>query len=189
MAGDGDLELLARYRAGDSAAFESLVSRHQRWLQRVCFRFLRSQEAAKDATQDVFARVLDKLDTFRGDNFAGWLKVIAVNVCLNIIEREKRWAPLDPAQPFRSDAVPADVQLIGAERSARARRIIERLSPKQKIVFCMKYLDGCSYREIEELTGFSSHEVKSYLQNARRNFENGWRSEEDGNGAAWRKTV
>jgi RNA polymerase sigma-70 factor (ECF subfamily) len=189
VSGDGDLELLARHRAGDSSAFEPLVARHQRWLQRVCFRFLRSDEAAKDATQDVFARVLDKLDSFRGDNFAGWLKVIAVNVCLNIIEREKRWTALDPAQPIPSDAAPADVQLIAAERSARARRIIERLSPKQKIVFCMKYLDGCSYREIEQLTGFSSHEVKSYLQNARRNFENGWRSDEDNNEASWRKTI
>jgi RNA polymerase sigma-70 factor (ECF subfamily) len=189
VSDDSDLELLARFRAGDAAAFNQLLVRHQPWIQRVCQRFLRSPDAARDAAQDVLARAFEKIDTFRGDNFAGWLKAIAVNICLNIIDREKRWAPLDPAAPIAADLPDPDAQLIGAERSARARRIIERLSPKQKIVFCMKYLDGCSYHEIEQLTGFTANEVKSYLQNARRNFENWWRSEDQQAEGAWPKTI
>jgi RNA polymerase sigma factor (sigma-70 family) len=183
--GDADLELVARWREGDRGAFDRLVERHRRWVHRVCLRFLRSDDAARDATQDVFARALDRLDTFRGDNFPGWLKAIAVNACLNIIDREKRWAPLDASDAVPSSAPPPDAQLLASERKEQARRLIARLPQKQKIVFCLKYLDDCSYRDIEQLTGFTGREVKSFLQNARRNFEQWWREAEKG--PAWRK--
>ena len=188
VPGDSDVELLARFRGGEAAAFEPLVARHQPWIQRVCLRFLRSNEAARDATQEVFTRALDKLASFRGDNFAGWLKAIAVNVCLNLIDREKRWAPLEREDGLVAPLPQADAVLVGAERSALARRIIAQLPPKQKLVFCMKYIDECSYHDIERLTGFSPNEVKSFLQNARRNFEIAWRREDDRKEPAWRKT-
>lgn len=182
MSGESDAELVARFRAGETPAFGTLAERHRPWIHRVCLRFLRSDEAAKDATQDVLARALEHLDAFRGANLPGWLKAIAVNTCLNIIDREKRWAPLADADAVAAPSTPPDVQLLHDERGARARRIIERLPPKQKIVFCMKYIDGCSYTEIERLTGFSSNEVKSFLQNGRRNFENWWRAEQERTG-------
>jgi DNA-directed RNA polymerase specialized sigma24 family protein len=52
----------------------------------------------------------------------------------------------------------------------------------------MKYIDECSYQEIERLTGFSANEVKSHLQNARRNFINRWR-ETVTKETAWRRTT
>ena len=182
-----DADLVARCREGDRLGCEGLVHRHQDWVRRVCRRFLRSEDAARDAAQEVLTRALDRLATFRGENFAGWLKVIAVNCCLNTIEREKRWAALDVAGAVPSAAPSPDAQLLAAERQAQARRLIERLPQKQKIVFCLKYLDECSYRDIEQMTGFSANEVKSFLQNARRNFENWWRVEEKG--APWRSTI
>ena len=187
MSSESDTELVARFRAGDVPAFGVLADRHRPWIHRVCARFLRSDEAARDATQDVFARALEHLDTFRGANFPGWLKAIAVNTCLNVIDREKRWAPLADADAVAARSTAADVQLLRDERTAQARRVIERLPPKQKIVFCMKYIDGCSYAEIERLTGFSPNEVKSFLQNGRRNFENWWRAEEER--AGWQRTI
>jgi RNA polymerase sigma-70 factor (ECF subfamily) len=172
VAADADLELVERARSGDRDAFGRLADRHHAWVLRVCLRFLRSDDAARDAAQEVFTRALDRFETFRGDNFAGWLKVIAVNTCLNVIDREKRWAPLDPAQEPASAAAPPDARLLASERQAQVRRLIARLPAKQKIVFCLKYLDECSYHDIERLTGFSGKEVKSFLQNARRNVEN-----------------
>jgi RNA polymerase sigma factor (sigma-70 family) len=178
-----DLELVDRFRRDkDQSAFEELVRRHGRWIERLCARLLRSDTLAAYAAQEVFTRAFERIDTLRGENVAGWLKVIAVHTSLNLIEREKRWAPLEHAGTPAAVGPAADVQLIGIERLALAQRLIARLSQKQKIVFCLKYIDGCSYEEIERLTGFSSTEVKSYLQNARRNFENWWRAGEE---AAW----
>jgi RNA polymerase sigma-70 factor (ECF subfamily) len=183
-----DMELVRRARDQDSGeAFDELVARHQRWIQGVCARLLRSDDRGRDAAQEVFARALERLSTLRGENFPGWLKVIALNHCLNVIDREKRWRPLDEAAETRAPEPAADLQLLQAERLTLARRLIARLPEKQKIVFCLKYVDGCSYGDIARLTGFTDHEVKSFLQNARRNFDNWCRAE--GEASAWRKTT
>jgi RNA polymerase sigma-70 factor (ECF subfamily) len=174
-----DLALVDCFRrSGDRKAFDRLVERHQPWVQRVCARILRSDDRGRDAAQEVFARALDHLGGWRGDNFPGWLKAIAVNCALTIVDRERRWAPLDAAPHAPAPDRNPEQLLIAAERSERARALIARLPEKQRIVFVMKYLDGCSYADIERLTGFSGAEVKSFLQNARRNFSNWWAEEE-----------
>jgi RNA polymerase sigma factor (sigma-70 family) len=176
-----DLDLVDRFRRfGDRTAFDRLVERHQRWVRGVCARILRSEDLAKDACQDVFARALGALDDWRGDNFPGWLKAIAVNTALTIVDREKRWAPLEAAADPPAAARDPEEALLAERRSAQARSIIARLPEKQRLVFVMKYIDGCSYDDIERLTGFSNKEVKSFLQNARRNFGNWWAESPEG---------
>jgi len=182
------MDLVRRVRdEGDRAAFDRLVERHQRWLHAVCSRMLRSDDAGRDAAQEVFARALERLSTLRGENFPGWLKVIAVNHCLNTIDRNKRLVPIEHADTAPAPGPSPDARLLHAERVALARRLVARLPDKQKVVFCMKYIDGFSYDEIERLTGFSGNEVKSFLQNARRNVENWARAE--GAAPAWPKKI
>ena len=174
-----DLDLVDRFRRfGDRAAFDRLVERHQRWVQGVCARILRSDDLGRDAAQEVFTRALSHLDSWRGDNFPGWLKAIAVNTALTIVDREKRWEPLELLPDHPAPGRNPEQQLLAAEKSERARALIARLPDKQRIVFVLKYLDGCSYDDIARLTGFSANEVKSFLQNARRNFGNWWDSAE-----------
>ncbi|HEX4915794.1 MAG TPA: RNA polymerase sigma factor [Vicinamibacterales bacterium] len=173
-----DLELVNRFRRfNDHPAFDRLVERHQGWVRGLCARMLRSDELAKDAAQEVFTRALAHLGHWRGDNFPGWLKAIAVNCALTIIEREKRWAPLEPAPDLPSPARDPEQLLLSEETAVRARAVIARLPEKQRIVFVMKHIDGCSYDDIARLTGFTAKEVKSFLQNARRNFSHWWTAE------------
>jgi RNA polymerase sigma-70 factor (ECF subfamily) len=170
-----DLELVNRFRRfGDRQAFDRIVERHQSWIRGVCARILRSNDLAQDATQDVFTRALSHLDSWRGENLPGWLKAIAVNCSLTIIEREKRWAPIEQVVEAHDAAPDPERQLLMTQQSDTARALIARLPDKQRIVFVLKYLDGCSYDEIEQMTGFTPKEVKSFLQNARRNFGNWW---------------
>jgi RNA polymerase sigma factor (sigma-70 family) len=174
-----DTDLLGRFLTQrDSTAFETLFVRHRRWIFNLCRRFLRSHALAEDATQEVFTRCAERAGSLDGENVAGWLKAIAVNHCLNVIEKERRWTPLDPAMTLTSATPGQEREAIAREQADRARRAIERLPKHQKLVFCLKYLDGCSYQEIERLTGFSAKQVKSFLQNARRNFDLRWLAEE-----------
>jgi len=176
-----DLELVERFRRfGDRPAFDRLVERHQRWVRGVCARILRSDDLGEDAAQEVFARALSHIHDWRGDNFPGWLKAIAVNTALTIVDREKRWAPLEAAADPPAVTRDPEAALLAERRSAQARAIIARLPEKQRLVFVMKYIDGCSYDDIERLTGFSNKEVKSFLQNARRNFGNWWAASPEG---------
>lgn len=175
MSEPTDYELADRFRRfDDRPAFDRLVERHQKWVRGVCARILRSTDLADDATQDVFAKALANIHLWRGDNFPGWLKAIAVNSSLTIVDREKRWAPLEQAPDAPDHRRDPEALLIAERQSARARSLIAQLPDRQRIVFVMKYIDGCSYEDIERLTGFASNEVKSYIQNARRNFTNWW---------------
>lgn len=167
----------------DAQDFEKLVARHWKWVFHTCKRFLKSEDLARDATQEVFARCFEKMHTMEGSNLPGWLKAIAVNTCLNIIEKEKRWTALEHEDEIPDEGT-VETELIRGEQAERARRGIEQLPENQKLVFCMRYIDGCSYQEIQELTGFSPKQVKTFLQNARRNFELWWRAKE---GASWKR--
>ena len=170
-----DLELVERFRRfGDRPAFDRLVERHQKWVRGVCARILRSDDLADDAAQEVFARAFTNIAGWRGDNFPGWLKAIAVNSSLTIVDREARWTPLEQAPEAIDHQRDPEALLIAGRQSARARSLIAQLPDRQRVCFVMKYIDGCSYQDIERLTGFSANEVKSYIQNARRNFTNWW---------------
>ena len=172
-----DLELVERFRRfGDRPAFDRLVERHQKWVRGVCARILRSDDLADDAAQEVFAKALANIASWRGDNFPGWLKAIAVNSSLTIVDREARWTPLEHMPEAIDRQRDPEALLIAGRQSARARSLIAQLPDKQRVCFVMKYIDGCSYDAIERLTGFSANEVKSYIQNARRNFTNWWES-------------
>ena len=175
MSEPADFDLVQRFReSGDGAAFDRLVERHQKWVRAVCARILRSDALADDAAQDVFAKALSNIASWRGDNFPGWLKAIAVNSSLTIVDREKRWAPIEEAPEMPDRRRDPEELLIADRQSARARSLIAQLPDKQRLCFVMKYIDGCSYDDIQRLTGFSANEVKSYVQNARRNFTNWW---------------
>src|SRR5579863_8114783 len=100
-----DLELVNRFlETKQESHFEALMARHRNWIFAICRRFLRSEADARDATQEVFARCFENLHTLRGANVPGWLKAIAVNTCLNILEKEKRWTPLEKEHEPVEDA-------------------------------------------------------------------------------------
>jgi RNA polymerase sigma-70 factor (ECF subfamily) len=143
----------------------------------LCARILRSKDSANDAAQEVFALALEKMATLQHKaKLAGWLKVIAVNQCHKIIEKGRLYDPLATEDGTRSSTLNPEEQLIVCETRQLVSQLIDRLPPKQRLVFVMKYIEGYSYGRIKELTGFSDMQVKSYLQNARRNFEQWWRN-------------
>lgn len=181
MSEPSDFDLVERFRRfNDRPAFDRLVERHQGWVRGVCGRILRSDELAKDAAQEVFTRALSHIHGWRGGNFPGWLKAIAVNCALTIVDKERRWAPLEQAADSPAPALDPEQILLSSQRSEQARALIARLPPKQRLVFVMKHIDGCSYQDIGRLTGFTEKEVKSFLQNARRNFTNWWAAAVEG---------
>lgn len=99
-----DEKLVERAQGGDSAALESLVARHQRWIYNIATRMLWGGAAAEDATQEILIRMLKGLPGFRGQSrFRTWLYQIAVNHILTIRSEAAR-----DLEAFRrlSDAIP-----------------------------------------------------------------------------------
>ena len=88
---DEDKDLVSRYLAGNMGAFDELMTRHERTVYRLCFRFVKNREDAMDLTQEVFIKAFEKLTAFRGDaRFKTWLYRVAVNHCLNHVKKNSR---------------------------------------------------------------------------------------------------
>lgn len=169
-------ELVHRYRlTGDNRCFEELYNRTSMVVFGICLRYLRDPGRAEDLCHETFLRAYRDFDGFRGTAFRAWACRIARNLCLNEVRHAavvRRFTP-ELASPAHQKPA-AEEALVGRERLEVARSIIRELSSDQRRVFLLRHLDGHSYREIAELTGFADNEVRSLLQNARRNFRIAW---------------
>ncbi|MEO6221739.1 MAG: sigma-70 family RNA polymerase sigma factor, partial [Vicinamibacterales bacterium] len=90
LAAAEDRVLVAAFLAGSQDAFSVIMSRHQRTVYQVCYRFVRNHEDAADLAQDVFVRAFKGLKQFKGDSSLGtWLYRVGVNCCLNRIAMKR----------------------------------------------------------------------------------------------------
>jgi RNA polymerase sigma-70 factor, ECF subfamily len=149
--------------AGDRAAFDVVVRRHQRHVYRLCYRFVGNHEDASDLAQDVFIRAYRGLRGFKGDSaFATWLYRIAVNVCLNRVSARKPvFAPMAAVERTDPRAERADAMLLRTERAAEVRSAIARLPPKQRATLILRVYHDMPHEQIAGVLGSSVGAVKA----------------------------
>ena len=152
MAPKKDLELIEAFRQGDHSSFNELVRRYQEKVYWIARRIIGSHEDADDVIQDVFIRVYDALSDFRAESgFYTWLYRITVNVSLNAL-RKKRLKDFvhyeEVEETLESSDEGTDGRILKKEYEQILKQAIERLPPKQKAVFMMRYYDELSYVEM-----------------------------------------
>jgi len=148
-----DFELVEAFRNGDLTGFNELVRRHQERVYWIARRVVGKHDDAADVVQDVFVRMFKALKGFRGDSeFSTWLYRIAMNVSLNAIraKRVKDFIRYDDTIESRSEELP-DAELLRNEYQTVLERAIQRLPPKQKLVFIMRYYDEMPYDQMAKL--------------------------------------
>ena len=158
---DEDQEVVSRYLAGHMAAFDELMTRHERAVFRLCFRFVKNREDAMDLTQEVFIKAFEKLTAFRGDaRFKTWLYRVAVNHCLNHVKKNSReFVEVD--ESIGSVKPSFHNKLLEKERRAIVRKLMVKLPPKQKAILELRMNDNLSYEEIAGILGRSVSTIKS----------------------------
>ena len=174
--------LIARLRAGDESACETLVRRNAGRMLAVAGRFLRSEEDRADAVQDAFLSAFRSLDSFAGNSsLATWLHRIVVNACLMKLRRQsrKREVSIDALLPtfdetghhtgsmhtWRED-VPALLER--AERRGAVREAIDRLPEPYRAVLLLRDIEELSTEEAAEQLGITTGAVKTRLHRARQ---------------------
>lgn len=164
--GADDTELVRRSLQGDSAAFETLVTHYQRVLFTVALRMLGDYEEARDATQNTFIKVFQKLGTFDQEHrFFSWIYRILVNECLNAKRGRPVMQGLDEQMP---DRVEPDEPLEAAERQHQVRRAILDLPFEYREVVVLRHFAAMSYEQMAKALGIPVRTVKSRLHTARR---------------------
>jgi RNA polymerase sigma-70 factor (ECF subfamily) len=171
-----DESLVESFKATrDSAYFDALVRRYARRIFGVCRKILNNDSVAEDATQDIFMKVFTQIDSFHGGAFAAWLWKTARNRCINYLKSPpaRREVPVDDPVEKVSDGDPGmDVE--SAEQSERIKKTLDLLAPGQRICLKLSYLEGWTYDEIAQRTGFTFREVKAQVQNGKRRFRHLW---------------
>ncbi len=183
--------LIRAFCGGDKAAFDSLVLKHKDRVFNLCYRLLGDYEEANDSAQETFIKVYGSLKKFRFESaFSTWLYRIAVNTCKNKLKssafRQKRkMVPLD--NPVLGNRTPSNreiqdesqspaMELEKKERMKVIQEAINALPPEQKEVVTLRDIEGFSYEEVAEITGFNLGTVKSRLARARQDLRKKLRS-------------
>ncbi|HVS64480.1 MAG TPA: RNA polymerase sigma factor [Thermoanaerobaculia bacterium] len=177
-----EAELVERFRAtGEGRWFEELYRLSRRRVFGVCMKILRDVDRAQDACHEAFLRAYERFGTLRGDRFSSWVCRIAANQCYDALRRQARAQEehIDDLENEPANDVAIEREAATREKLDRAVEIVRALAPHQRAVFLLKHVEGRSYREIELFTGYTTGEVRSFLQNARRNVRLGWERGQD----------
>ena len=173
-------------QAGSRPAFEELVRRYDRDVLRLALNLMKRSEDARDVYQEAFLKVFRNLHRFRFEcSFYTWLYRIVTNVCLDHLRRRQA-RPEDQAPESHSaqfeDAgadfferqrehratLDPERSLLGLEIKTRLAAAMQRLSPRERIVFEMKHYQGLKLRAIGDVLGTSEETVKNSLFRATR---------------------
>jgi len=171
MAVEEEKEIVERAKRGDVAAFEALFVRYKNFVWSVAFRMTYRKETAEDLAQEVFLAAWRKLSTFQEKSaFSTWLYKITVNTTLNWQRGAFRYAILPVSGDWELAASAED----GPEKAALAResermlaKLLGKLEKDRRLVFILRELEGLSYSDIAEATGWPVGTVRSRLARAR----------------------
>ncbi len=158
---DPDLALVERFRAGERAAFDELVRRHQRGIWRVARRYVKNDADAADVAQKAFIRAFRAIDSFRGAaTVRSWLYRITINLALNHLRDHAREVVTEIAEDRLTAIATGPQRLIDDEDHAELRAAVAELPPKQRMVLELRVFDELSFREVGELADCTENAAK-----------------------------
>jgi len=165
-------ELITSSKRNDQKAFRSIVECYQYMIYSLAFRMLGNEEDAKDTVQETFIRVWINLKAYHPDKkFSTWMYAIATNLCLDKLKSSKykfKDYSIDVSILNVISSENVEQTVINSELGIIIRKLTSELTPKQKIVFTLRYLEEIEIDEIVQITGMTPDKIKSNLFLARQ---------------------
>jgi len=169
-----DEELIALYKStGEPHYAGALFQRFTPHLAVVTYKYLKKQEDAEDALMEVFEIILRDLKTHDIGNFRAWAYSVTKHHCLKKLKnaQDKRFKPESVLKQVADESnYDFDPYLLDNQIDD-LKKAITHLVKEQRVCIDLFYLQEKSYKEVADLTGYSLLEVKSYLQNGKRNLK------------------
>jgi RNA polymerase sigma factor (sigma-70 family) len=169
-----DQELLSKFHADHNNEWLGiLLQRYTLLLLGVCMKYLKNEEEAKDSVQQVFLKAIQELHKYRVEFFKSWLYMVAKNHCLMKLRERQGKIPAE----LDSQAIPAPEETDKKKMEETDHTLdlmenaLQELNKEQQQCVTLFYLQKKSYSQISESTGFSLLQVKSYIQNGKRNLK------------------
>ncbi|MGO4920803.1 RNA polymerase sigma factor [Maribacter spongiicola] len=167
-----DLELVERIVSNnDSMLFGVLYDRYSKLVYNKCLGFAKSNKEAEDLTQDIFLMLYVKLGSFKGNSkFSTWLYSFTYNFCVNYVNRNKERKINDNSVKFDvQEDVPVEVtdDLLLQMQVNKLKKALELIAPEDKTILLLKYQDGASIKELEDILELKASAIKMRLKRAK----------------------
>lgn len=168
-----DSELIARYlRDQNTMYFTVLYRRYAGKVFAKCISMLADEGQARDATQDIFIKVLLNLAKFtEQSSFSTWVYSITYNYCIDMIRKKKKMPLLfteDVGKVSRETDPEIPDSVLLEMKQERLEKVIDRLPPGDKAILMMKYIDDMQIREIGDVLGKTESAVKMQIMRAKQ---------------------
>ncbi len=168
-----DSELISLYlKDQNTAYFTQLYQRYKGKVFAKCISMLGDEGLARDATQDVFIKVLLNLAKFtEQSSFSTWVYSITYNYCIDMIRRKKK-VPLifteDVGKVSRELEVDIPDSVLLEMKQERLVKVLEQLPPGDKAILMMKYIDDLQIKDIGDILGKSESAIKMQIMRAKQ---------------------
>ena len=167
-----EVELLQKFATdGNNFWLGILLQRYTLLLFGVCMKYLKNEDTAKDAVQQIFLKAIIELQKYKVDYFKSWLYMVAKNYCLMKLRDKHIFLDVDDVKPLADD----DFDIAALQDKEQTLNLMEEcldyLQPDQKTCVTLFYLQKKSYVQIIGATNFTMMQVKSHIQNGKRNLK------------------
>ncbi|MBX2888259.1 MAG: sigma-70 family RNA polymerase sigma factor [Ferruginibacter sp.] len=167
-----DQELLEHfYHDGNNDWLGILLQRYTLMLFGVGMKYLKNEDEAKDVVQQVFLKSLHEIPKYRITYFKSWLYTLAKNHCLMQLRVKPTLSVSENHYTVTFDE-PKESDYFDQQHKLEKMQIaIGELNEEQRYCITLFYLKKKSYKEVSEITGFNIQQVKSFIQNGKRNLK------------------
>lgn len=167
-----DSEVIAQYRIGqDQAYFNVLYRRYSSKVFAKCISMLADDGSARDATQDIFIKILLNLSKFNEQSsFSTWIYSITYNYCIDLIRKKKKLQVLFTEDVSRiSNPIDVDIpdSVLLEMKQERLKVVLEQLPPGDRAILMMKYSDDLQIKDIAEALGKTESAIKMQIMRAK----------------------
>lgn len=175
-----DEELIEKFlNSNDKYYFGILYQRYTHLVFGACMKYLKNENDSEDAVMDIFEKLFDDLKTHTVTNFKSWLYSVSRNHCLMKLRKDKT------IKDYNNDLIKIEGRIVEMPepmhlnskmekelQMENLEKALQHLSKEQRICLELFYLQQKCYKEVSAITTFSLNEVKSFIQNGKRNLKN-----------------
>jgi RNA polymerase sigma-70 factor (ECF subfamily) len=169
-----DQQLIRKYQTThDLEVLSELYQRYVEIAYGVCLKYLRSPEDSRDAVMDIFEVLIKKLKDHEVEQFKSWLYVVVKNHCLQILRKNKTsltTVDLD-TNMYSDEFLHHDISFDFVEDHEDLYSCLKELPQQQRSSIELFYLEKKSYVEVASILELDKEQVRSHLQNGRRNLK------------------
>jgi RNA polymerase sigma factor (sigma-70 family) len=174
-----DPELIERYKqTNDNGCVATLFQRYKHLIFGVCMKYLKDPDDSQDASMQIFEKLLTDLKKHEINTFKAWLHMVCKNFCLmqlrsgasKLRHSKEMFKDFNVLMEYNDDLHLSPVNAKELQLTYM-EDCIKGLNQEQRLCVELFYLKEKSYNEVAEMTSFTMNNVKSYIQNGKRNLK------------------